>query len=114
LDSAQQIEFGKFLRALREKAQKTQSEVAEAVGISIGYVSTLESGTRNPPTPKVLAKLAHVYNIEEDKIKSAAGYFNEDKLGKLERERIDWAFEAACRDPKFSFGEGNLYKPMSL
>jgi transcriptional regulator with XRE-family HTH domain len=114
LDSAQQLEFGKHIKSLRLNSHKTQSEVAEDVGVSVGYISTLESGTRNPPTVHVLEKLAKSFKVSEKDLKAAAGYFNEDKIGNLDKDRIDWGFQLACKDPIFEFGKSNIYKPMSL
>lgn len=42
-----QVEFGKFLREGRERRNMLQSEVCSLAGISQGFYSQLESGTRN-------------------------------------------------------------------
>ena len=39
--------FGKFIRGAREARNLNQEDVAQAVGISRSYLSTLESGKRN-------------------------------------------------------------------
>ncbi len=47
----------------REKAGLTQAEAVKAIGVikSAGYLSEIESGTRNA-TPKVLQAMARAYN----------------------------------------------------
>lgn len=51
------------LRTERIKAGKSLTELAEAAGISKGYLSELEKGTRNP-SPHVLGRLARELRCE--------------------------------------------------
>ena len=51
------------LRDRRINAGREQAEVAAAAGISAGYLSELENGTRNP-SPPVLARLAVALKCE--------------------------------------------------
>lgn len=50
--------FGEYLRRLRERASISQETLAEEAEISSAYISQIESGRRNPPTPDVLRRMA--------------------------------------------------------
>lgn len=50
--------FGEYLKLLRERAGLSQETLAEESEISSAYVSQLETGRRNPPTPDVLRRMA--------------------------------------------------------
>lgn len=50
--------FGEYLRRLRERAGISQETLAEESEISSAYISQIESGRRNPPTPDVLRRMA--------------------------------------------------------
>jgi transcriptional regulator with XRE-family HTH domain len=50
--------FGEYLRRLRERAGISQETLAEEAEISSAYISQIESGRRNPPTPDVLRRMA--------------------------------------------------------
>lgn len=61
------VGFGKRLRTLRESYNKTQSEVAEAIGISVDTIRKLEQGKRSPSVI-VVDLLSDYYNISADYI----------------------------------------------
>lgn len=48
--------FGQRLKQAREKANLTQSELAEKIGLSTNFVGMVERGERN-------TKFANVYNL---------------------------------------------------
>jgi transcriptional regulator with XRE-family HTH domain len=50
--------FGEYLRRLRERAGISQETLAAEAEISSAYISQIESGRRNPPTPDVLRRMA--------------------------------------------------------
>src|SRR5581483_5859451 len=50
------------LRAARVDARLTQQEAASRLGVSQAYLALLENG-RRPVTPRLLARLATVYNL---------------------------------------------------
>lgn len=53
-------ESGDMLRRIRERANLSQAEMADRLGISVGRISQLESGTlRHAPSLKMLARYAH-------------------------------------------------------
>ncbi len=43
------MNFGSFLRELREKKKLRQEDLAKAINVSIVYVCDIEKGRRNPP-----------------------------------------------------------------
>lgn len=54
------------LKKFREKAKLTQDQVSKLTGLSIRYISLLETGKRNPSdkTKKILAKIYKVSDVE--------------------------------------------------
>lgn len=50
--------FGEYLRRLRERVGISQETLAEEAEISSAYISQIESGRRNPPTPDVLRRMS--------------------------------------------------------
>ncbi len=55
--------FGKRLRYIRRHKDLTQEQLAEAVGISIEFLSNLERGV-NAPSFETLEKLATVLEVQ--------------------------------------------------
>jgi len=47
--------LGEKIRALRLRRHLTQQQLAEALGLSVAYVSLIERGGRNPPFTTVVA-----------------------------------------------------------
>jgi transcriptional regulator with XRE-family HTH domain len=60
------IPIGELLRLKRVDRQKTLSEIAEMVGVSINYISELEKGSKSNPSDEIIVKLSEIYNINED------------------------------------------------
>lgn len=60
-----QLDFGKRLREAREKAGRSQRQIADAVGISPQMISAYEKGTRSPSID-VAAKLANEIGVSLD------------------------------------------------
>ena len=61
------MSISKKLRQLREDREKTQREVAEALGIKEQVYQRYEYGTREPKID-IIRKLAKYYNISADEI----------------------------------------------
>lgn len=57
--------LGKRLKHARENARKTQKQVADKLGISIGTLSGYERDYRDPDTD-TLNNLAELYNVSAD------------------------------------------------
>lgn len=61
------MSISKKLRQLREDREKTQREVADALGIKEQVYQRYEYGTREPKID-IIRKLAKYYNISADEI----------------------------------------------
>lgn len=59
------LELGNRLKALRQKNNLTQSQVAERLGLSKAVVSSYEIASRYP-SYEVLVKLAVLYGVSTD------------------------------------------------
>lgn len=103
MDSKGRLRFGAHLKYLRDAKGLTQRQVAEAAGISNPYLAQLERGQRNPPSREILTRLARVYHVSEQKLWEEAGYID-SPTRVLPADRVEWAFDTACRDPEFLFG----------
>ncbi len=68
------IEFGKYLRELRGKKSTRQIEIL--TGVSKSYLSLIERGERDIPSPDVLRKLSGIYKVPYEKLMSLAGYLD--------------------------------------
>jgi transcriptional regulator with XRE-family HTH domain len=56
--------FATLIRKRRRQMDLTQEEVARRIGMSIGYITLLESGRRHP-SEKVIARLAHALGLDQ-------------------------------------------------
>jgi transcriptional regulator with XRE-family HTH domain len=105
VDAKGRKDFGEYLKQLRIKAGLTQKQAADAADISVPYLAQTERGERNPPSRRVLARLAEVYGVAPQellqKAERAEGLI---KITDAETEVIEWAFQAVVADPKFAFG----------
>lgn len=52
--------YNNKLRKYRKEKGLTQKDIAEKCGVSIGYMSHLEKGTRVNPSTEVMEKIAQV------------------------------------------------------
>ncbi|MEC5407307.1 helix-turn-helix transcriptional regulator [Paraburkholderia sp. MPAMCS5] len=57
--------FAHYLHELRLKHVIRQTELAEMLGYEQSYISALEIGTKGPPTPEFLAKLARAFEMDD-------------------------------------------------
>ena len=71
--------LGKFLKAAREKHEMPIREVEKITGISNAYISQIETGAVEQPSPNKLQKLASCYGLDYSSVMSAAGYLVESK-----------------------------------
>lgn len=62
------IEFGKYLRLLREKNGYSLRKLAKISDISPYYISYLENGKKTNPSIKILAKLFKALNMSKPEI----------------------------------------------
>lgn len=55
----------KNTRLVEKRGERSQKDVAEAIGISYAYYSMIESGKRIPPY-NVMKKIANYYGVKPD------------------------------------------------
>lgn len=65
-------EFGDALKEARIKAKKKLRETALWVNLSIGYLSDIEQGRKNPPDLETVRKLQDFLRVEGDKLVTLA------------------------------------------
>lgn len=68
--------LGDELRSIRETRGLTLRAVEKLTGISNAYLSQLETGKIEKPSPNYLHKLAEAYNIPYDLLMEKAGYIS--------------------------------------
>ncbi len=66
--------LGAFLGSARKKVKLTLREVEDETGISNAYLSQIENGRVDSPSPKILHKLSTLYNIDYETLLECAGY----------------------------------------
>lgn len=69
-----ETQLGALLKRLRMLKGVTLRQVKEATGISDAYLSQLESGKADKPSPRILHKLAAYYETSYSDLMEAAGY----------------------------------------
>ena len=67
-------ELSKTLTLARERKALTLREVEGVTGVSNAYLSQLENDRIKAPSPKVLHKLAELYELPYAALMTAAGY----------------------------------------
>ncbi|MDD4986263.1 MAG: helix-turn-helix domain-containing protein [Dehalococcoidales bacterium] len=101
------INFGDYLRSLREGQKMSLRDAAAKTGVSVSYITQIENGRRNAPGPEVLKKLAPAYNVPVRDLLKAAGYMNDIKEIKpalSDEEEVERAFRYAISDPRYQSG----------
>lgn len=68
------MSIGEELRRLRTLKGVSLREVEKDTGISNAYLSQLENGKTDKPSPHVLHKLASYYNTDHTHLMRVAGY----------------------------------------
>ena len=66
--------LGSLLRRARNDAGYSQRDVEEEKGVSNAYLSQIESGKIQEPSPTILHKLAELYEIDYGELLELAGY----------------------------------------
>jgi repressor LexA len=68
------VEFGKYIRYLRKQANLTIRQLELYSGVSNAYLSQLENGKRNVPSPEILRKLSGPLKVPYEELMAKAGY----------------------------------------
>jgi len=83
-------EFGEYIRNLRNERGLKIRQVELYSGVSNSYLSLLENGKRDIPSPDILKKLARVYKVSYADLMKKAGYIDytidDDESGMLVKE----------------------------
>ena len=92
--------FGQRIRKLRESNRKSLKDLAEAVGVSVVYISDIERGQRTPPQRDKLHKIADFFQLERNVVEEWA--FREKQRVELnlrdcEGPKLDLALTLAYR-----------------
>lgn len=109
--------FGSYIKSLRENASLTQKEAAKRADLSAPYLAQLEKGQRNPPSRAALTRMAEVYDVTPQSLWDQAEYadgMKQVQLLPIDPERVEWLFQAAASDPKFSYGQRARKGPLTL
>jgi len=96
--------FGSYLRRLRKEKGLTLKQVERLAKVSNAYISLVERGRRNPPHPDVLNRLARAYDVPQRDLLVAAGYLEDDSSERMERARVEQAYQHVIRDPNYRHG----------
>jgi len=59
-------EFGHSLRLMRKLRKRTLQDVSDATHVSIGYLSQIESGARNPPSLEITQRIAAYLECDDE------------------------------------------------
>jgi len=95
--------LGDYLRDLRNKRRLSLREVGEEVGVSVSYLSQIETGERKP-SAEILRKLAPAYGVPVRDILEVAGFLDEPEAKASNEEHLEWAFRCVLSDPDYRFG----------
>lgn len=96
--------FGSHLRRLRRAKGLSLKQVEGAAQVSNAYLSQIERDIRKPPHPGILKRLARTYEVPVEELLDAAGYLEDAQDRRLQRQRIERAFEHVITDPQYRHG----------
>ncbi|MDM5321482.1 helix-turn-helix transcriptional regulator [Bacillus altitudinis] len=71
------MNFGAYLRALREEKKLSVNQLAMYSEVSAAGISRIENGKRGIPKPPTIRKLAGALKVPYEEIMQAAGYIEE-------------------------------------
>lgn len=83
------VDFGKYLRSLREKKGLSMGKLAKLAGISQPYISQIESGQRGIPSPEILKKLHRPLNVSYADLMDYAGYLSHEEAVELAEKEYE-------------------------
>lgn len=81
--------LGRLITQLREARDMSKQALADAAGISRGYVSQLEAGEDKQVSREVIFRLAEALDTPPGQLLMAAGYMSADEALLLERRVLD-------------------------
>jgi HTH-type transcriptional regulator, competence development regulator len=90
------VEFGKYIKELRNRQAITLDKLGELAGLSKSYLSHIENGKRGIPSPDVLYKLKDPLGVDHVHLMLKAGHIQGEESDILETD-----FEAQIRDKEY-------------
>ncbi|WP_158232715.1 helix-turn-helix domain-containing protein [Sporosarcina sp. P17b] len=82
------MEFGAYLKSLREQKSLTLTELGDLIGYSNPYLSQIENGKRKAmPSPELLGKLSEALGVSYFDLMSKAGHWQPMDVENLIEER---------------------------
>jgi transcriptional regulator with XRE-family HTH domain len=99
--------FGARLRELRKESGMSQREVANKALIDFTYLSKIESGAMNPPSEKVIRRLAEILDADEDELITLAGKVPSDLSTILQDKEIVQMLRSGNREDILRFFKDN-------
>ncbi len=92
------------LKEIRKERKKTQTQIANYLGITQQAYAMYESGSRNPPTD-ILQKLSDYYNVSVDYLLGRNTdnqiYLQFNNISPLTKKRVPMLGKIACGEPIF-------------
>jgi len=82
-------QFGEIIRKRREELGLTLREVAEATGLTTGYLSALETGLKPPPSPSAVKAIAKALGLNTSSLSQVA--IEEKLLYKRKKEEARYS-----------------------
>lgn len=70
-------EFGKYLKDARKNKGMTLESLGDRIGLSKSYLSHIENGRREPPSPDILRKIAETLETSYEGLMIKAGFWDE-------------------------------------
>jgi len=88
------INIGEFIKTLRKQKGLSARKLAEKSGVSQPYISQLETGKNNKPSPDVLQKLSNTLDVPYEDLMIKAGYIKTfgDTIRNL-RDKNNWSLD---------------------
>jgi transcriptional regulator with XRE-family HTH domain len=81
------VDFGNRLKILRLKANMTQAQLAQKLGLTKSVISAYETGLRLP-SYDILVHIARIYNVSTDYLLGVENTHNLDLSG-LTQDEVD-------------------------
>lgn len=99
----EQEEIGPYLKRLREQVGVSLREACRRSGVSVAYLSQVETAQRRPG-PRILQALAPVYGATVRDLMQRAGHLKEVEAVIDEEDELERAYLYVLQDPRFRFG----------
>lgn len=97
-----EADFGRYLKAVRNRKGWTTRRAADEFGVSQAYITKLENADRKrPPGTEILGKVADIYGLDFREVMHEAGYRYDIPPSLDLKVAVDEAFRKLLTDPRF-------------